>query len=1162
MPSAEEFLSADEFLDAKEAPSADEFLSADDFLDAGAQRALPAGVKANESAGAGRGSRGGPTAEEMADYRASKRAAAYADRQRKADRKREADLKDAGLSDEATPLSALRAQTDAPAKQSLLDQPNPYTEPPQSFREANDQQRAVERNIEALKAQPRTTSSVQAADYDTRIPLETDTSLLGRIKSGAAGGKAAAGKQLSNLARLGAKAIGADDLADLSRQSATYWGATKRGAEGLNEDSVVTQTAAGLVGMLPLLVGSATGIAAMATGMGADATAEALDAGQEAPDAVARGIAFGLANALSMKVRIPAIEAGFAKLAAKAPASELGNVMADALVRNVGTMGAQTIATDLYDKFAPGGLRKDMTIGEMLDHVIQTAKVAALTSAVLPGAPLATRVGARGVRRAMDVGAHGQEAVWLAEALRGDVADRAFARSGPGGTGEEALRNLSREIVPTPGGLQRVPNRAAPGEATVMQDGSFAQEVAPIDRRAFMVPPRHEAPKINADTAPADRVLTPDELDAQAAAGRADRAATAARAQAARAAVEQAGAEAAQPADPIVERMRAIRPMRKRAQPEAPAADGVESNADLLDSRRPPAGLEPASASAPDVARPPAPLVSMRAPALPAGELARVASSMRVGPLRDAMEQAARQAQAEQAQRAPATPTDAEAKTVPPSDGARAPSDAPSDAPQDVPRYQDRDRSTAASVQQMSEIAADPDPWRLGFSRDFATGAPVVLDAGATPGAVYGRTDYVVTSAGRRLPVRYAVVEADSLLPSHTADGAPVAGYADGVDGAARVVAGNARSAGLVAAYAGGRADNYRLGVGADEALHGIDQRAIDNFRRPVLVREMRHEDVTANIGDESNTSGVADRSAIERAHNDSRRIDLAGLTFHDDGSLTGDTVAQFVNAQPTGEQTALRDAKGRPTAEASRRLMNAIFAAAYGSDRLLSLYAEAVDPEARTVMSALAVAAPQMMRLRGLGDLDVREIVTEAAEAAVNARRRGIKLADMAAQADMAQSADTRLVLRMFADNVRSAKRIGEGLRNLADAAYAEATKPAEDMLGAVPRRSREQVLRETFDDAARTQDVAKPGGPEPVERDAGGARADAAGPADGAVAAQERAAAGRAAKPDAAGREGSSAGLTEAEAPLRVADRPEALIAARKRESVLRSIRECLGA
>lgn len=611
MPSAEEFLSADEFLDAKEAPSADEFLSADDFLDAGAQRALPAGVKANESAGAGRGSRGGPTAEEMADYRASKRAAAYADRQRKADRKREADLKDAGLSDEATPLSALRAQTDAPAKQSLLDQPNPYTEPPQSFREANDQQRAVERNIEALKAQPRTTSSVQAADYDTRIPLETDTSLLGRIKSGAAGGKAAAGKQLSNLARLGAKAIGADDLADLSRQSATYWGATKRGAEGLNEDSVVTQTAAGLVGMLPLLVGSATGIAAMATGMGADATAEALDAGQEAPDAVARGIAFGLANALSMKVRIPAIEAGFAKLAAKAPASELGNVMADALVRNVGAMGAQTIATDLYDKFAPGGLRKDMAPGEMLDHVIQTVKVAALTTAALPGVPLSARAGARGVKRAMDVGTHGPEAVGLAEAIRGDTAG-GFARRGPGGTEAEALRNLSGEIVPEAGGLQRVPNRVAPGEATLMPDGSFAQEVAPIDRTAYLVPPRRMAPEISADTMPADRVLTPDELAAHAADGQADRAATA-------------------QADSIAERMRAIRPMRERPQaepaPVEPAARPQAAPARTLVEQ--PAEAPPADVSGR--------AQTMNAPAMPAAELSRLASTMRPGPLRDAL---------------------------------------------------------------------------------------------------------------------------------------------------------------------------------------------------------------------------------------------------------------------------------------------------------------------------------------------------------------------------------------------------------------------------------------------------------------------------------------------------------------------------------------------
>ena len=53
---------------------------------------------------------------------------------------------------------------------------------------------------------------------------------------------------------------------------------------------------------------------------------------------------------------------------------------------------------------------------------------------------------------------------------------------------------------------------------------------------------------------------------------------------------------------------------------------------------------------------------------------------------------------------------------------------------------QNRDRSTPSSIAQMRSIAARPDYGRLGFSRDFANGAPVVAGGMIQP-AQLGRKD-------------------------------------------------------------------------------------------------------------------------------------------------------------------------------------------------------------------------------------------------------------------------------------------------------------------------------------------------------------------------------------------------------------------------------------
>ena len=417
------------------------------------------------------------------------------------------------------------------------------------------------------------------------------------------------------------------------------------------------------------------------------------------------------------------------------------------------------------------------------------------------------------------------------------------------------------------------------------------------------------------------------------------------------------------------------------------------------------------------------------------------------------------------------------------------------------PILQNRNRATPSSIAQMQSIAANPDYGRLGFSRDFANGAPVVAGGQVAPEQL-GRQDVAVASDGRRIPVQYAVVEAADVLPSNRADGTPNVDYGDQAVQRIRAIAGNGRIAGLQQAYSKGTTAGYTNELASD-TLHGVSPDVIRRMRAPVLVRVMPADQVTADIGDVSNTVGNLNLSAVEQANNDAQRVNLDTLQFAEDGSITPEAVRQFVRAMPQAEQGGLIDTNGQPTKQAVDRINAAVFARAYGNDQLIRLFAQAQDPEARNVLSALAQVAPKMARLDGLGALDIRDVVTQAAEIAVNARREGKAIARAAQQLDMAADPMVGVVLDLFAANPRSVKPVVEALSNAADLAYTEATKPAEDMFGAVPRASRTDVINQLRpqDERASQENLEQPARREPVQVDAGRAEAQPAAAANPAA-------------------------------------------------------------
>ena len=371
--------------------------------------------------------------------------------------------------------------------------------------------------------------------------------------------------------------------------------------------------------------------------------------------------------------------------------------------------------------------------------------------------------------------------------------------------------------------------------------------------------------------------------------------------------------------------------------------------------------------------------------------------------------------------------------------------------------FQNRDRSGKGSVDQMQKIASSPDYSRVGTSTMLATGSPVVISDFKLPAEQMGRVDTATASDGKRFPVQYAVVSADTLQPSNFANGSVNPVYQNMAEAAVRPVAGNGRVAGIKAAYTQDTANKYRQEL-LNDTLHGISPDVISQIPNPVLVRVMPKSLVPPNIGDISNVSGMAGLEPVDRAKNDLNRLagkfDLTGLQFSEDGSPQLSTLRQFVQAMPESERTELINKEtGIPNPEASNRLMNAIFYGAYQSDALIDLYAGTLDPDAKMYLATLARVAPKMIRLEGAGDYDVRRNVVEGVENLVNAVRRGIPIKELkkyAQQGSIDMNPNTQRVMEFIADKGRSSKAIAEGLSGLADRAFEISQMSTEpDMFG-----------------------------------------------------------------------------------------------------------------
>jgi hypothetical protein len=324
---------------------------------------------------------------------------------------------------------------------------------------------------------------------------------------------------------------------------------------------------------------------------------------------------------------------------------------------------------------------------------------------------------------------------------------------------------------------------------------------------------------------------------------------------------------------------------------------------------------------------------------------------------------------------------------------------------------QPRQRDRMASREQISAMAADLQPARLGASADAATGAPVVSAEGV-----------VESGNGRVLAIREA--------------------YARGLDA------------------------DYRAFL----AREGYQ---IEGMTAPVLVRrrvsELTPED-RRRFTVAAQSSGTLELSATERAMADAGAIDRALAYLDEAAELDAAANARFVRAYlealPQSERGRLATAAGDLSADGLRRIKAGLLARAFGDADLVARITEAADPSSRSLGNALEAVAPAWARMRAeaasgqiSAGADATTDLVRAVRMIRDQRAAGRPLAEVMDQYDAFDPptpATSAFLAGMLVERpdgtvtTRSGEAITRHLRAYVDAAVK--TSPVPDMFGAAP--------------------------------------------------------------------------------------------------------------
>lgn len=353
---------------------------------------------------------------------------------------------------------------------------------------------------------------------------------------------------------------------------------------------------------------------------------------------------------------------------------------------------------------------------------------------------------------------------------------------------------------------------------------------------------------------------------------------------------------------------------------------------------------------------------------------------------------------------------------------------------------QPRDRSRAASDEQIASIARNLDPNRLLPSPESASGAPII-----GPGMM--------------------------------------------------VESGNGRIAALNRA-AEEHPDRYQSYI---RAIEDAGFPIPEGVGRPALVAERVTDldiDARRRFVRESNTSSIGRMSATEQAGVDADYLSQAAFDGYRPGrGLNNPDNAEFVRrvfgAMPQAERAGLMTAEGRLNIDGLRRLRQALFARAFDADDLLKLLAESEHPAVENLLRMLEDLAPDWAAFRAAvdagyirSDFDITDQLMDAVRMIARARidpRDGqsviAALRDRMSQGDMFATRDpelTEAIIGVFykGERARGSEASAEILTRYMSEAEIAGRADIEDMFAAETGLTPTATLRE----AALAQDARAP--------------------------------------------------------------------------------------
>ena len=178
-----------------------------------------------------------------------------------------------------------------------------------------------------------------------------------------------------------------------------------------------------------------------------------------------------------------------------------------------------------------------------------------------------------------------------------------------------------------------------------------------------------------------------------------------------------------------------------------------------------------------------------------------------------------------------------------------------------------------------------------------------------------------------------------------------------------------------------------------------------------MIDQDMSYQELV-DFADKSNRSGIASMSATERAQRDARAMGVDIVNLYQGGDLTSRENQPFVRefmrlaVAPTEQNQMSRD--NQLTKEGVSRMQGAILAAAYDDTRALAVMLDSTDDNIKAISNAMLAAAPAFAKLKAeisagrvSSEFDITDNVTDVANKISNARKNGVKVAELLAQQD-----------------------------------------------------------------------------------------------------------------------------------------------------------------